>query len=481
MTGCGQENSMGSGVEAEAAGLPGALAQGGADQASGKVYQEIKRRALHYLQGDLASKVVSMLAVLFVGAVASKEDIGTFSLMVFVAEMTAIVISFGADAAVIKFYRELSAGEVFSNYVLQNGLNAIIAAAGLYGAGLIFRTGTYAFILKEFFTIYSLAVLITVSNVTRAHLVSLGESVKVKWFSMTSGVLNLLCIMALASLTAVSVRSLFFARMVGLALFAFFFAYLVFRYLDRSTWSRALMARMYRYTVPLLIASLVGTVSLYQSRLVLAQYISPYELGIYSFFVMVITNASFLLHSFNQAWTPFLFDVYHAGGDEALAEKVDAVLVRTLKVLLAYTALTVVAYLASNFVTMELKGYYKYRHLFLIMADGPVFGVLYILINPLIYIKSRTRYVAYLSAIILALNILVTAGCIKAWGIFGAAVSSVAVALISFFLYLNFSERAMQRPSLVTARSRGYLLLILGTMIGKYLLFYRMAGAGGHP
>jgi len=270
----------------------------------------LKKRALDYLQGDVLAKIMSFVAIMVIGSFASKEDIGTYNMMTFAAEMMAVFISFGADSAIVKFYREHTPGEVFNNYIFQNTLNVCIAAAALYGIGTIFHEGIYRFILEHYFAVLFLAISLSISSITRAHMVSLHESVKVKWFSIMSGALNLSSILLLASILGLTVFSLVTSRIISFMPFVLFFIYLLVTLFDTKTISLELTKKMYQYSVPLLISTLAGTLSVYMSRIVLAEYVTAYELGIFSYFLILLVSASLLLHSFNQAWFPHLFDLH---------------------------------------------------------------------------------------------------------------------------------------------------------------------------
>jgi O-antigen/teichoic acid export membrane protein len=431
----------------------------------------LKKRALDYLQGDVLGKIMSLAALFAIGAWASKEDIGIYNMMIFVAEMMAVFISFGADSAIVKFYREHTAGEVFNNYVFQNVLNVCIAAVALYAVGVIFHEGVYRFILEHYFAIVFLAISLSISSITRAHMVSLHESVKVKWFSIMSGALNLSSILLFASVIGLTVFSLVASRIVSLLLFVIFFVYLLVTLFDTKIISLELTKKMYRFSVPLLISTIVGTLSVYMSRIVLAEYVSVYELGIFSFFIMIMASASVLLHSFNQAWFPHLFDLHKSAGDEAVLVEINKKLASVLTLGFYYIILSIVAYQISTYISLELNGYYDYRYIFFVLMDSLVFGVFYIIINPVLYIKSQTKYVAYASFIILVANIGVTIAFVEVWGIFGAAISAVAVTALTFVLYLIFTQKDVT-GRLIDKKNLRLMVILVLLMLVKYSNIY---------
>lgn len=431
----------------------------------------LKQRVLDYLQGDVLAKIMSFAAILAIGAWASKEDIGIYNMMIFVAEMMAVFISFGADSAIVKFYRERTSGEVFNNYVFQNAINVCIAAVALYAVGVIFYEGVYQFILERYVAILFLAISLSISSITRAHMVSLHESVKVKWFSILSGALNLSSILLFASIFGLTVFSLVASRILSLLLFVISFVYLLVKLFDTKTISLELTKKMYRFSVPLLISTLVGTLSAYMSRIVLAEYVSVYELGIFSFFIMITASASVLLHSFNQAWFPHLFDLHKSEGEEAVLAEINKKFRWLIPFSFVYIFLSIVVFQISNYVSLDLNGYYSYRYILFVLMDSLAFGVFYIVINPVLYIKSKTKYVAYASAITLIVNVGIAVALVDAWGIFGAAVSGVSITMLTFGLYLIFTQKNVQ-GKLVDKTNAWPMIILPVVMLGKYIYIY---------
>ncbi|MBY0544271.1 MAG: oligosaccharide flippase family protein [Gammaproteobacteria bacterium] len=431
----------------------------------------LKKRALDYLQGDVLAKIMSFAAIMVIGGLASKEDIGIYNMMVFIAEMMAVFISFGADSAIVKFYREHTAGEVFNNYVFQNVLNICIAAVALYVTGVFLHEGVYQFISERYFAILFLAISLSISSITRAHMVSLHESVKVKWFSILSGALNLTSILLFASIIGLTVFSLVASRIVSLLLFVIFFAYLLVTLFDTKTIRLELTKKMYRFSVPLLISTLVGTLSVYMSRIVLAEYVTVYELGIFSFFIMVMASASVLLHSFNQAWFPHLFDLHKSAGEDAVLAEINKKLSNLLVLGFLYIALSIIAYQISTYISLALNGYYSYRYVFFVLMDSLVFGVFYIIINPLLYIKSQTKYVAYASFFTLVANVVMAMALVNLWGVFGAAVSAVAISFVTFLLYVKYSQKVLS-STLINSKNALLIVLTTSLLLIKYVYLY---------
>lgn len=431
----------------------------------------LKRRALDYLQGDVLAKVMSLVAMMIVGALASKENIGIYNMMIFIAEMMAVFISFGADAAIVKFYREHSAGAVFNNYIFQNALNVCIAAGVLYAIGLLFHDGIYQFILRYYFAILFLAIGLSISSITRAHMVSMNNSARVKWFSIIGGVLNLASILFFASIIDLTVLSLVASRIISLLFFVAFFAYLLLRLFDTKTINLELTKKMYLFSVPLLISTLVGTLSVYTSRIVLAEYVSVYELGVFSFFIMLMASASVLLHSFNQAWFPHLFDMHKHVGEDGMLIEINKKLYEVLVISFYYISLSIITYQVSNYISLELNGYYSYRYLLFVLIDSLVFGVFYIIINPLLYIKSQTKYVAYASFITLIANVGIAISFVEIFGIYGAAISTVAITILTFYLYLVFTQKNIQ-SRLIDSKNIWLVVILVVEMTLKYVYIY---------
>jgi O-antigen/teichoic acid export membrane protein len=406
-----------------------------------------------------------------VGALASKEDIGIFSLIVFFAEIMAIFITFGADSAIVKFYQSYTAKEVFNNYIFQSAVNTLIVSIALYAFGIIFYESVYRFVLEHYGSIVVMAIAFSITTITRAHLAALRESAKVKWLAIISGALNLLSILFFTLVLSLTLFSLIWTKIIGALVFFIYFGYILITLYDTKKINIELTKKIIKFSMPLLISTLVGTVSIYLSRIILAEYVSVYELGVFSFFIMIVMNITLLLHSFNQAWFPFLFNLHKSSNEYEVLLEINKKIVTMLKIGFIWTLISTIIFILSNHINFDLNGYYHYRYIAFILMDSLIFGGFYIIINPLLYIKSRTEHVAYASFIILILNLLVTIAFVELLGLFGAAVSAVFTSLLSFLLYWIFSQKYINKNLINRKSSNLIIALNIGILI-KYFYIY---------
>jgi O-antigen/teichoic acid export membrane protein len=433
----------------------------------------LRKRVSDYLKGDVIAKAMSFVALILIGVWATKEDIAIFNMVAFTAEMIAVFITFGADSSMIKFYRDHPVKDVFSTYVLQCGLNVLVSAIVLYFGTLLYSDGEHQYISDNYFYIITFALFISIGNITRAHLVSLNESARVKWYSIVSGATNLSGLVIYSFLWGLTLHAIIASRIVSLLIYSILFVYLLVKLTDTSLIRLNLSKQMLRYSFPLLISTMVGTISVYLSRIVLAGYVSTYELGIFSFFIMILAGTSVILHSFNQAWFPHLFDLHKNSGDEAIINEVNLRLSGAVRVSCYYIASSMIAYLISNHIHLSFNEYYNYRHVAFILVDSLVFGVFYIIINPIVYIKAQTTYVTYASVILLIVNAILTIIVVEKFGVFGASLSTVLVSVFSFSLYCFFSQQAVHRrllePKIIIS-----MLILTVLMTVKYTYIYHI-------
>lgn len=433
----------------------------------------LKKHAFNYLQGDIIAKAMSFIGLLIIGSLASKEDIGIYNLILFAAELTAIFILFGADSAIVKFYQDHSASEVLNSYIFQNIVNVFLVSVALYLFSITFREGVYRFVSDYFGIILLIAITFAATTITRAHLAALGESAKIKWLAIISSALNLLSIIFLAFTFGLSLFPLVFSKVIGGLIFLVFLGQIYFSLYEHNKINKELTKNMYRFSVPLLISTIVGTLSAYLSRIVLAEYVSMYELGVFSFFIMIMMNTSFLLHSFNQAWFPYLLKTYGSENEEIALMVINKKITGMLRVGFIWAFISIFIFNVTNNFSFDLNGYYKYRYIAIILLDSLIFGGLYIIINPLIYILSKTEHVAHSSLIILIFNIIITVILVKLWGIFGAAVSVVCISLVSFLIYWFFSQKYI-KGRLINLSSVKLIAGLNILIIVKYLYIYKI-------
>lgn len=435
----------------------------------------LKKRVINYVQGDVIAKILSLSALLFIGAFTSKEEIAILNIIIFVAELAAVFITFGADSAFVKFYRDNSPKEVFGIYIYQITINFGIVSVVLYFIGKLIKDGIYQYYSEYYLTILLLSIFLSISNITRAHLVSLHESVKVKWYSIIGGTINLattLLLMAFVGLNAVEIIA---SRIFSLIIYGALFIFMIATLFEYKKINYDLLKKMYQFTIPLMLSSLVGTLGTYMSRIVAGNNLNSYELGVFSFYIMLLTSASILLHSFNQAWYPHLFDLQNKGGDELVIQEINTKIYNVIKPIFYYFTITSALYYLGEHLEISLNGYYIYRYVAFILMDSLVIGVFYIIINPLIYIKSKTKYVTYASIILLLINYSISGQLVNNFGIFGAALSVQIMSVISFAVYIIFTRKLINLP-VVNRINTYYILIAMVIMSIKNFIIYKTIG-----
>jgi len=434
----------------------------------------LRKKSLDYIVGDILVKGFAFFSIIIVGKLATPESIGIYSLMMFVTDMFCIFSVFGMNSAVIKFYREDSADKVFSNilinFIILLGTSLLI----LYAGGFYLRNDPiYSFLWHNFLLITLICLAKSSHSILISHYISVGESKKVKWLGVVSSLINLGALFVFAFFdSSINEQGLAISRCLAFGVYVVLFIFLSFQFFDSKKYDKVLMRSIYAYSFPLLLSTLVGTFNIYFSRLVLSKSFSLAELGIYSYFIMIIINLNTVLGSFNSAWFPHLSDVYMKSGETELVSVINNFLKKAILLGVVITALSTLTYIISCFFEFNLRGYYQYRKLFFIMFDSITIGSLYILIANVVYIMKKTKYVFYDTLLTLFFNVVVTYALIKCLGLSGAALSVFGASILSFYVYFYFSNRALEFNKLLTNQNKIAVALFMVLLLVKNVFLY---------
>ncbi|MDD2714819.1 MAG: oligosaccharide flippase family protein [Candidatus Wallbacteria bacterium] len=431
----------------------------------------MRKKVIDYLLGNLGTKIFSFLAVILVGGFLAKKDIGILTLIYFIAEIIAIIVTCGLDASLIKFYRDYKIEIVLSNTFFVVSLNLLLSVPFYLTTAYFLNDDKYGFMAKDVGVIYLLIFSIVITNLATNHFVSLGESGKVKKYSIISSLVNLTSIVIFIKFGHLNEITMTVARIFSMVIFILAFIRIFDVSFDKLLISKSKILEILKYSLPIVLSSIIGMVNLYYSRIILSKYVSVEDLGIYSYFLMIITSASFLLHSFNQAWSPTLFDRYKEQGTKTLVF-VNSVFFKACLGTIIMLILTALLVVVSNYFSFDLKGYYIHRGIFFILLDSFFIGILYTLINPIIFLSAKTIYITYVNLFMLSFNLIVTSILVKYFELQGASISTSVGSILIFYLYLFFSSKAMNNKLILTKTNFILsLVLTIGMLMKDFVLW----------
>lgn len=429
----------------------------------------LQKNVINYLQGNLLSKFISFITIILIGKYFSESDVGISSLMFFVAETCGVLVCFGMDSTILRFYQIDDRKIVLSNVSVIIFFNIAAICCGLYILGFFIHQGSYCFIKKSYILLVTLAVFFALNNLTINHFVGIGHSKNVKILSILTTSGYFIGILVFSFFIKVKKPELIvIARALGVLLPTLIAINILKRQIDFKSIDRSILKNILLYSLPIVGANIIGVTNLYLSRIILERDVTAKQLGVFAYFITIVFSFQMVLHSFNQAWSPYLFKLEK--------EKMMLVVAQAFKkglfaswFVMVFTIIIMVIFLNVN---IDIK-YYSQRHFFFVLVDVLVFGILYIIIQPVIFYSKKTKYISIISAIILTINLLASFLGAKYFGVFGVSVASVFVSIVTFLIYLIYSNKAIGK--VLISRS-GFLSVcgLIAIVSCKYFVMYKV-------
>lgn len=212
----------------------------------------------------------------------------------------------------------------------------------------------------------------------------------------------------------------------------------------KLTFNKAYIKDALFFGIPLIPHALGGWVRASIDRFFINSMVNVAETGIYTVGYQVGMMIGLLATSFNQAWSPFLF--------EKLKENNSAVKIRIVKFTYLYDAGIIVLALALSLVApwfLELfvsKNYHSaYKYVFWIAMGYAANGMYFMVVNYIFYAK-KTYILAWITFISAGINVILNYFLIKANGAIGAAQAMTVSFFVNFILTWILSAKVYNMP-----------------------------------
>lgn len=200
----------------------------------------------------------------------------------------------------------------------------------------------------------------------------------------------------------------------------------------RFHFDKQMAKRIFIYSSPLIFHTLFANVLNYADRYFINEFHSTSLLGQYSVAYQLCMVMSLLINSFNMAWAPYYMKNMMGNGEK---------FINTVSSTYKYYVLVLGLFGALLFLVMPMV--YEYYVGSNYKVDGPVYasllmayffnGLYRFKVNRLFFYE-KTLLIARLSMITAIVNLTLNYICIKAWGILGAAISTLFSYLVLYLL-----------------------------------------------
>jgi len=459
--------------------------------------QLLKNTGTYILTGFTGQGLVLVLWIILARWL-PPEEIGIYSLCIFLIEFFSVLGMFGLDAAITRFYHSRATlMEVLNNaLVLFASSNILVLICFMVTSPFIpALIPSVADILKgNLFLMAGVISTNTLANFALVHYSALRKA-------STYAKLQFIKLFLFFSLSlffvhfGYSIPGILYAYFVSSLVVALFFFTGEYKTVSVKTVAPRLLKDMLFYGFPLLLYSGSNIIVSYFGRLLLDRYTDLATLGIYSFFLSLTLQINGLWSSFNRAWTPEIFTNFSADKKKAM----DQIASMGYAVSFLYLVIVGLFVLAGKLFLFEFlfqAVYLANINLFYILLLAPLFTGIYTVTYPLYYYENKTMRIFFLSFGLAILNIALTFFMTKFYSQTGAALSYLLVSIITVFVFIFPFRKSMAIPneilrwpvllsmltilSILTILISDSSLLFMVTILCGVLMSYHMGKLSQH-
>jgi len=198
------------------------------------------------------------------------------------------------------------------------------------------------------------------------------------------------------------------------------------------------------FGIPLIPHALGGWIVTGIDRIFINSMVGVAATGIYTVGYQVGMIIGLLAHSFNLAWSPFLFEKLKENNHFTKMKIVKFTYLYNVGIILLALGLSFIApYFLKFFVSENF--YFSYKYVLWIALANAFGGMYFMVVNYIFYVK-KTYILAWVTFFSAGINIVLNYFFIKANGAIGAAQATTLTALLQFSLTWILSARCFKMP-----------------------------------
>lgn len=388
-----------------------------------------------FVRFGLKSLVGILLARILIPA-----ELGSYRQLFLIYSTFSTLLLLGIPQSVLFFLPKLRHIDSKREFI-SRAVNLVSILAFVFGLGVFLLRGLIARIFNNpqlellliLYAVYPLFMFIT--QIYSQIMLGLRQPAKTAIFTLFSVAADFVLILGVALLTK-NLYYIIMAVMVS-AMLQWGFAHFQLRnYLTKTSFDFAFYSEVFKYSLPLGLASIVGMLSVQLDKLVISGFFTPAQYAVFSIGAMELPLISILNNSVNAILLP------HISSEPAkMTETYRAAVRKNALIIFPFAALGLI--FAKPLITLL----YTQRY-----VDAVPFFQVYLLILPLrvatygiIFMAlKKTRYIMVNSIITLGLNLVLNLILVRMIGMMGAALATVFVTWISAFIYLYWMRHDLK-------------------------------------
>jgi O-antigen/teichoic acid export membrane protein len=429
----------------------------------------IKNSGIYFLTNLLSQGAVFILWFIIAG-VLSPADVGIYALAIFIVDFFGAFAILGLNSTITRFYYSEEANEeiFFNSFLIFIISNIASLALLLFSINFIsWLLPSVSNTLNNSIILFSLLIIASsFYNFVLSHYSALKKSFLYAKISLLQTVLFFGLSLIFLNFKF-GILGIFYALFISYLTPSIVFLFYEVKGLSTKLFSREIIKSLLHYSVPMMLYSTLGTIVIYSGRIFLDRFASLSDLGIFSFFLVIVLQVNAIWATFNKAWTPEIFSQLKENKEKALENIKSMVFITSFFYSIFFILLLVLNQI--GFLGLFLKPIYLENiYILYILLLAPIFTGIYTAVYPLFYYRKKTKIILIISVVLNFIDILITFYLVKNYGQIGAALSFSLVSALSLFVFLFSFKKDMNIPSKIIKWS---LLVFTLIFIGEFLSF----------
>jgi O-antigen/teichoic acid export membrane protein len=422
---------------------------------------KIKEKIGYFFKGGLTAKALGFFSFLFIAKEVSLEVFATYAIYMFVAEFIIVILMQGLNSYIVRCNSSMIRDEIFSKSIFIVLLISFVLWLLILTISPILENitvDTYVKLLEYKYLILFILINRSLVNICYGYFISNHkpqDHAKLNIF----GAVTFLLILLISNfiLNKGGLEWIFYS--LGLSsFFSTIYSYFIVRGINFKRYLTFKdILEIIKESSPFMLKSLIGVIGLYLSRIMLNEIATEEELAIYSFYLIIVFQLSFISIIFGQAVIPTIRDNFNR---IAVLEKNIRKYIRTYAVFsfFIFSFFIIVSLFISigklSFLQLFLKKeYLDDIWLFNILLVGFFVGTLRVVVFDVwqYYEKINIkRKLVVISVSNLAIGLILYPLAYDLWNIYGVAVAYLLITIIFTyvsFYYFNFIVRSVKGES----------------------------------
>lgn len=445
------------------------------------MFDDLKRLLRHgsvYLLGNILNRVGAFLLLPLYTTYLSVSEYGVLEILYSTTAILSVVFAAGMSHTTLRFYFEFEE-QRDRNAVITTNL-AMILAFSLLGA-IVLHTARYSlsdvlFDTTSYASAIDLVLLIMVLELSTeigfAYLRAKEQSSFYVKLSLSRLVLQIGLSIYFVSNLHMGVQGVLLANLASVALgWLAVTGYTLSRcgvaiHLDK-------LPAMLRYSVPVAMTAIVGTVTFNSDRFLVKEMMSLEAVGLYGLALKFALLLTFLVaEPFFRAYGPFRFSIIHQDN----ARDIQALVVHYLLVGAIFVGLGISIFMPEVLQLASSAAYVSaYHYTPLLLLGVTVSAMSYCFETGILY-KKKPKYIFYISATVFFVKVGLNLALIPILGLYGAAVTYLVSSLFHATLINLISQRLYPVTyyylDMVKIVTIGVMIYLLSLIIGQqYSMF----------